>query len=164
MRRRILFALWASVALSGAIHAQGGVLRIAGAVPHPLTLSRDEVSELPHQSLTASAHDRSGRFDGVPLIELLKRAGVPTGEAIRGAELAKYVVVTGADGYRVVFALAELDGAFTDRIVLLADKRNGATLPDNALPYQVIVAGENRPARWVRQVVSIDVVEAPRAP
>ena len=109
------------------------------------------------RAVTASAHDQSGRFDGVPLIDLLKRAGVPTGEAIRGAELAKTVFVVGADGYRVVFALAELDAAFTDRIVLLADKRDGAALPDNARPYQLIVPGEKRPARWVRQVVSIEV-------
>jgi DMSO/TMAO reductase YedYZ molybdopterin-dependent catalytic subunit len=98
------------------------------------------------------------------LIDLLKRSGVPTGEAIRGRELAKYVVVTGADGYRVVFALADLDSAFTDRTVLLADSRNGAALPDNALPFQLIVAGEKRPARWVRQVVSIEVLEASRVP
>lgn len=164
MKRRLLLVAWASVALSGVVRAQDGVLRVTGTVPHALTLNRDEVANMPHQSVTASAQNQSGRFDGVPLIELLKRAGVPTGEAIRGPELAKCVVVTGADGYRVVFALAELDAAFTDRIVLLADKRNGATLPDDALPYQLIVPGEKRPSRWVRQVVSIEVVETPRMP
>ena len=116
---------------------------------------------MPHQTVTASAHDRSDRYDGVPVIELLKRAGAPDGEAIRGPELAKYVVVTGADGYRAVFVLAELAAAFSDRVILLADRRDGGELPENALPYQVIVPGEKRPARWVRQVVSIEVMEAP---
>jgi DMSO/TMAO reductase YedYZ molybdopterin-dependent catalytic subunit len=160
MRRRVLLAACVSVALCGLVHAQVGVLRVAGAVPHPLTLSRDEIAGLPHQSVTTSASDQSARYDGVPLIDILTQAGVPTGEAIRGRELAKYVVVTGADGYRVVFALAELDAAFTDRTVLLADGQNGSMLPDNALPYQLIVPGEKRPARWVRQVVSIEVVES----
>jgi DMSO/TMAO reductase YedYZ molybdopterin-dependent catalytic subunit len=137
--------------------AQDGSVRITGAVARPLTLTRDEIAGLPHQTVTASAHDQSGRFEGVALVDLLKRAGVPTGEAIRGAELAKSVFVIGADGYRAVFALAELDSAFTDRIVLLADKRDGAALADNARPYQLIVPGEKRPARWVRQVVSIEV-------
>jgi DMSO/TMAO reductase YedYZ molybdopterin-dependent catalytic subunit len=164
MTRRLLLVAWTSVALFGVVRAQDGVLRVTGAVPHALTLNRDEVANMPHQSVTASAHDQSGRFDGVLLIDFLKRAGVPTGDAIRGRELAKYVVVTGADGYRVVFALADLDTAFTDRTVLLADKRNGATLAENALPYQLIVAGEERPARWVRQVVSIEVLEAPPVP
>jgi voltage-gated potassium channel Kch len=77
---------------------------------------------MPHQTVTASAHDRSDRYDGVPVIELPKRAGAPDGEAIRGPELAKYVVVTGAAGYRAVFALAELAAAFSDRVILLADR------------------------------------------
>ena len=156
-RTILLVAACASLALCGAASAQDGVLRITGAVAHPMTLTRDEIAGMPHQTVTASAHDQSGRFDGVPLIDLLKRAGVPTGEAIRGAELAKTVFVVGADGYRAVFALAELDAAFTDRVVLLADKRDGAALPENARPYQLIVPGEKRPARWVRQVVSIEI-------
>jgi DMSO/TMAO reductase YedYZ molybdopterin-dependent catalytic subunit len=164
MTRHVLLATCTSIALCGAIDAQDGMLRVTGAVPHPLTLSRDAITGLPHQSVTASSHDQSGRYDGVPVIELLRRAGVPTGDAIRADELAKCVVVTGADGYRVVFALAELDAAFTQRIVLLADKRDGAALPENALPYQLIVPGEARPARWVRQVVSIEGVQIPRKP
>jgi hypothetical protein len=75
--------------------------------------------------------------------------------------LTRYVVVTGADGYRVVFALAELDAAFTGRAVILADSRDGGALPPNAAPFQLIVPGEKRPARWVRQVVAIEVLTAP---
>jgi hypothetical protein len=163
MTRRFFLAC-AILALSRPVFGQDGVVRVGGAVPHPLTFTREAMPALPRQSVTASAHDQSARYDGVLLIEVLKRAGAPTGEAIRGAELAKSVVVTGADGYRVVFALAELDAAFTDRIALLADKRDGAALPDNALPYQLILTGEKRPARWVRRVVSSDVVEAARTP
>lgn len=184
LTRRALLAACTMLALTGAIGGQSapaaapvatpagqtghaapaGTLRVGGAVSHPVTLSREEIASLPHQSVTAAAHGQSGRFDGVPLIEILKRAGVPTGDAIRGSEVAKSVIVTGADGYRVIFALAELDAAFTDRVVLLADTRDGAPLPDNARPYQVIVPGEKRPARWIRQVVALDVVEAPRTP
>ena len=36
------------------------------------------------------------------------------GEAIRGDGLANYVLAGAADGYRVVFALPEMDPAFTD--------------------------------------------------
>ena len=164
MTRRLVLIISAILALNGAVFGQIGAVRIGGAVPRPLILSQDEIASMPHQAVTASAHDQSGRYDGVPLIELLKRAGTPSGEAIRGPELAKSVVVSGADGYRVVFALAELDPAFTGRLVLLADRWNGNPLPDNALPYQVIVPGEMRPARWVRQVVSIEVRQAPPSP
>jgi hypothetical protein len=74
--------------------------------------------------MTVTGRNGSERYDGVPVIEVLKRAGVPTGEAIRDAEPSKYAEVTGADGYRVVFALAELGPTDSDRPALLADKRN----------------------------------------
>ena len=71
-----------------------------------------------------------------------------------GAELAKSVIVTGADGYQVAFGLAEFDPGFTDRVAILADRKDGAPLAGNAAPFQL---SEKRPARWVRQVVSIEV-------
>lgn len=94
------------------------------------------------------------------MLDVLKRAGMVT-TSLRGDALAKSVVVTDADGYRAVFAATELSSEFSDKVVLLADRRDGAALPDNALPYQVIVAGNKLPTRWVRQTVSIDVIDAP---
>lgn len=41
-----------------------------------------------------------------------------------------FLVVDAADGYRAVFALPELDRAFTDRIILLADRREGKPLAE----------------------------------
>jgi hypothetical protein len=96
-------------------------------------------------------------YEGVSLRELLTRAGVPAGEALRGRDLALAVVVTGADGYRVAFGVAEFDPAFTDRIAILADKKDGAALTGNEAPFQLVLTGEKRPARWVRQVVSLEV-------
>lgn len=87
---------------------------------------------------------------------------MPAGEALRGNALATAVVVTGADGYRVVFGLAEFDAAFTDRIAILADRKDCAALAGNAAPFQLVIMGEKRPARWVRQVVSIELVAVGR--
>ena len=82
---------------------------------------------------------------------------MPAGPQLRGAALASSVIVTGADGYRVSFGLAEFDPDFTDRVAILADKRDGEALPANAAPFQLILSGEKRPARWVRQVISIEL-------
>jgi hypothetical protein len=90
--------------------------------------------------------------------ELLTRAGVPAGDALRGPALATAVVVTGAGGYRVVFAIAECDPAFTDRVAILADRKDGAPLPPNAAPFRLVITGEKRPARWVGQVVAIELM------
>ena len=70
--------------------------------------------------------------------------------------LATYVVVGAADHYRALFALAELDPGFTDRVVLIADSRDGQALGANAGPYQLIVPGDKREARWVRHVTDVD--------
>jgi hypothetical protein len=56
-----------------------------------------------------------------------------------------------------VFALPELDDAFTDRIVLLADRKDGKGLTEREGPFRIIVPHEKRPARWVRQVVSLTI-------
>jgi DMSO/TMAO reductase YedYZ molybdopterin-dependent catalytic subunit len=133
-------------------------LRISGAVAQPLTLSAADIASMPHQGLTVTAHDQTDKFEGVSMRALLTRAGVPAGDELRGSELAKTVLVTGADGYRVAFGLAEFDPAFTDRTSILADRRGGGPLPANALPFQLVLSDEKRPARWVRQVVSIEIV------
>jgi hypothetical protein len=100
-------------------------------------------------------------YEGVTVRELLTRAGVPSGADLRGAELAKTVIVTGADGYRAAFGLAEFDPGFTDRVSIVADRKDGLPLGENAAPFQIILTDEKRPARWVRQVVSIEVRPAP---
>jgi DMSO/TMAO reductase YedYZ molybdopterin-dependent catalytic subunit len=138
---------------------QAATIHVGGAlIPRPLTFSASDLAAMPRHSVTASAHHLSGTWEGVELRELLTRAGVPAGDALRGAALATAVVVTGADGYRMVFAIAELDPAFTDRVAIMADRKDGAPLPANSAPFQLIITGEKRPARWVRQVVSIELV------
>ena len=47
---------------------------------------------------------------------------------MKGKNLTKYILVTASDNYQVVFALAELDKAFTDRTIHLADQVDGKPL------------------------------------
>jgi len=110
---------------------------------------------------TVSVHEDHGgtaSYSGVDLGAVLARAGAPSGHAIGGAALASYVLVRASDGYRVAFALPELDPAFTDRVVLLADRRNGAPLPPELGPFRVVVPDEKRGARWIRNVTAIDLI------
>ena len=100
-------------------------------------------------------------FEGVALGDGLTAHGVQLGRALRGPALAHYVVVKAADDYRAVYALPELDRTFNDRVILLADRRNGAPLDARAGPFRIVVPGEKHEARWVRQVTEIDVESAP---
>jgi hypothetical protein len=98
--------------------------------------------------------------------EVLKRAGAKLGERLRGQAHAAYLLVEAADGYRVVFALPELDEAYTDRVVLLADHRDGRPMAPPEGPFRLVVPGEKKHARWVRMVGSLVVrrVDADAAP
>jgi hypothetical protein len=164
LTRRALFVVLLALATSGRspfLSAQDTVLRVSGDVTSPLTLSAADVARMPHVSVSLSGRgSQTTTYEGVLLIDILKGAGIPTGDALRGAELNRYIVVTGADGYRAVFALAELDPAFSDRPALLADRRDGAALAENARPFVVVTPGDKRPTRWVRQAVQIDVQRA----
>jgi hypothetical protein len=75
--------------------------------------------------------------------------------------MALYLLVEAADGYRVVFAFPELDPAFTERVVLLADQRDGQPLATAEGPLRLVVPDEKRQARGVRQVASCTVRRAP---
>jgi hypothetical protein len=149
--------------LAGTIGAaQQATVKVGGAVAQPTTLTAQDLARMSRRTVHTSAHDQTGAYEGVAIRDILTLAGVPAGESLRGAELAKVVLVTGADGYRVAFGLAEFDPDFTDRVAILADRKDGAPLAGNAAPFQLILTDEKRPARWVRQVVSIDVVTVGR--
>jgi DMSO/TMAO reductase YedYZ molybdopterin-dependent catalytic subunit len=136
-------------------------LQVYGEVSEPLSLSSEEFAKLPHQTVRAKGHDGvESQYEGVPLLAMLAKAGIPTGKDLKGRAMALYVVVEAADNYRAVFALAELDPAFTDRTILLADHRDGKPLSARDAPFQIIVPGEKKHARWVKQVIRLKVGRA----
>ncbi len=112
---------------------------------------------LPRSSVTVKERDGLATYGGVALGAVLARAGVPQGKDLRGPMLGQVAVVVASDGYRVAFAFPELDPAFTDRIVLLADTKNGQPLDAKSGPYRVIVPDEKREARWIHSVTEIDI-------
>ncbi|HUD43485.1 MAG TPA: molybdopterin-dependent oxidoreductase [Dokdonella sp.] len=138
------------------------VVKIGGEVAKPLTLDAALLARLPRSKVKAAAHGVEGEWEGVSLIEMLRAAGAPVGAALRGQDLQLYVRVSAADGYRVVYALAELDPAFRDDGVILADRRDGRPIAGDEGPFRLIAPREARPGRWVRQVIAIDVLRAAR--
>lgn len=137
------------------------LLTIDGEVATSLKLTATDLAKLPRRSVRAKGHDgKDASFGGVELGEVLKLAGVKVGEQLRGKELALYLIVGAADNYRAVFALPELDHGFTDRIILLADLRDGKPLSEKEGPLRIVVPDEKREARWVRQVVTLTIRRA----
>jgi hypothetical protein len=105
-------------------------------------------------------HDGSQTtYEGVLLREILKKAGAPFGHDLRGKALTSYVVAKASDGYQVIFTLAELDADLANERILVADKRGGQALSEHDGPLRLVVAGDKRPARAVRMLQEIQVVQ-----
>jgi molybdopterin-dependent oxidoreductase-like protein protein len=154
-----LAVLWTLVAQGGeaASSSAAGVQVIVAGKALPLNAS--VLASLPHVAVTAAAHDEPpSAWRGVSLADVLLRAGVALDKPLRGRDLASFVRVTAADRYQVVFALSDLDPTLGHNQVLLVDQRNGNPL-DKDGPYRLLVPADKRPARWVRNVTFIEVVD-----
>jgi hypothetical protein len=74
--------------------------------------------------------------------------------------MALYAVASARDGYRVMFALAELDPAFTTAEVLLADRCDGKPLAGEEGPFRLMVPKDKKGARSIRMLTQIEIVRA----
>jgi hypothetical protein len=133
-------------------------LPVTDAAGHTTTLSAAQIASAPHVTVKLLEHDVPAQFEGVPLAAILALAGIQLGEKLRGPRLTEALLVEAADGYKVVFALAELDPEFATREIILADQRNGKPLDAKQGPLRIVVPGDKRPARWVRQVTRLRIV------
>jgi acetyl esterase/lipase len=135
----------------------------APALPSPVVVPIDAatLAALPREAVIASAHDRVLHCEGVALAALLQAAGAMPAGPLRGAQLGRYVQVDGRDGYRALFALSEFDPTLGHRAAFLVDRCDGKALANDDGPLRLVVPGEARAARWVRQVAAITVIVAP---
>lgn len=133
----------------------------SGTLPR-LPIDAALLANLPRRAVTVvEEKGESAIYSGVDLGALLAKHGAPNGTALRGRAAADYVLVRAADGYRAVFALTELDAAVTEKIVILADQRNGGAIGADLGPFRMIVPNEKHHLRWVRNVIEVDVLAAP---
>ena len=143
--------------------AQSAVLRIGGDVPTKLTLTTGELAKMPRQSATVAEHEGGkATYEGVSLRDLLNRAGAPLDKQLRGKMLASYLIAKAKDGYRVVFTLPELDAAFANEPVFVADKRDGKALSDSQGPFRLVWPNDKVAARSIRMLESVELVKIPQ--
>jgi hypothetical protein len=152
----------APVAAAASSSASNSLLLSAGKYHSPVTLSAADFKAKPHVTVTVhNPHDNADEvYSGVPLATLFGELAVPLGKGLRGAALANYLVATGSDSYRAIFALAEVDPGFHPGDVIVADTMNGKPLDAQTGPFRLVVSEDKRPARWVRNLVSIELKAA----
>lgn len=152
------FAAYLFITAFTAATAFAQTILIDGEVTHPLKLSAADIGKMPKTEVTAADRDgKPHRYSGVPVTAILQQAGVTLGAQLRGENMSKYLLVKSGDGYEVLFSLAELDSAFTNRVVILADKVDGQPLPDGKGAFRIVVPGEKKPARWIWEVTAMTV-------
>lgn len=133
-------------------------LSVTGEVKMSLTLTTKDLDKMAKTELNATDHDeKEHKYSGVELAVILKQAGVTLGAELRGKNAAKFLLVSATDGYRVVFSLAEVDPEFSQKKILLATRKDGSLLPESEGPFKIIIEGEKKKARFIRQINSIQI-------
>lgn len=153
MKMGSVFGLLASVALCQV----PAMLVVQGVDGKSVTLSASDLSKLPQQTVKITDHGTPATFEGVLLVDVLAKVAMPTGEKFHSTAASYYLLVEARDGYRAVYAWAELDSAFMDKSVYVATKRDGKPLSDKDGPFQLVAPGEKRAGRWVRQVTALRI-------
>ncbi len=139
--------------------AAPAMLTIAGDVTKPLSFTPAEFKALPRKKVEVKTEDGTVNvYEGVLAGDLLKLAGVPLGGQMHGNMVASYVLASASDGYQALFAIAELDPAFTAEDILVADTVDGKPLFDYQGPFRLVAPKDLRGARSVRMLQKLEVV------
>ncbi len=139
---------FAPVGLVGQI-ADPGLYNIPSATP----ISSESVTYL------AAGTPVSDTYTGTTLWNLLESAGGVKTTAAKNDILSKYVVATGADGYKAVFSLGEIDPAFGNQPVLVADTDTAGQLGPSGSDglLRMVVPNDIAGGRYVSELVSLRV-------
>ena len=127
----------------------------------PVTLTTAQLASLPSVTLSVSFGTDHGpmraQFTGPLLWTVLSDA-----KAIDPAKprslVPLTVAVTGQDGYVAAIALGEIAPAFEGKKIILAEKMDGKPL--GLEHFRLVVPGDKRGGRSVRDVVGIAVMSA----
>ena len=120
----------------------------------------DSLRRLPQQELRGQIHDGPELvFRGPGLDAVLALAGAPQGHDLRGKALRLVVLAEARDGYAVVYSLAELSPDLGARRAIIAVEQDGQPLDEKDGPMRIVLEGEKRPARWIRQLERIRMVQ-----
>jgi len=157
--RTLIVALCCTFLAAQTVPDAADKLAVDGDVSTPLALTVADLAKMPRETATLAEMDGSKvAYEGVPLTEILKKAGVAFGKEMRGKALAGYLLAEARDGYQVVFSLGELDAEIAGTGVIVADRRDGQPLSAQQGPIRLVVTSDKRPARSVRMVERLHVV------
>lgn len=134
-------------------------LQLVGETGTTTEITLDSLRRLPQVELRGQIHDGPELvFRGPALDALFALAGAPQGHDLRGQALRLVVVAEARDGYAVVYSLAELSPGLGARRGIVAIEQDGQPLGEKDGPMRIVLEGEKRPARWIRQLERLRIV------
>ncbi len=142
--------------------AAPGTVVLSGLGGKTETLTAADIAKLPHEQVSLPHGDKTTVYSGPRLDDLLRDIDVPMGARIHGTGVNDVLFVTGADKYRVVLSLAEVDPSFHKGArVILADQADGKPLDAHDGPFRLVIDGDLKPSRSVHSVVAIELKHLP---
>jgi len=156
---RTSLLLFAGIALTSIAAQPSSVqkLVVTGDVEKPLELTLNDLMRMPRATVRTPGNP-GAEYEGVWLRDILVRAGAPMGQNLRGKALASYVLAKASDGYQVLFTLAEVEPQLGGERLLVADKKDGQSLPKDQAPLRIVCPDDKEGARSVRMLESLEVV------
>ena len=143
--------------------------QLGGAVDRPVLVTEADLAARTPVTQTVNFSSGSGpqthTYTGAGLWPLLSDAGIQLDAARKNDLLGRYLLATGADGYKVVFALGELSPDFGNKpsVVAYAETTAGVSAPLGTTdgPFRVTAPGDVKGGRYVSNLTRLDVVAAP---
>jgi hypothetical protein len=127
-------------------------------------VATDRLEQLPASTVVVSFGTDHGQFQASfkgPTLWSLLLATKTISSKKPGQDVRGFVTITGQDGYTALIALAEIAPEFEGKRIILADAMDGKPLDDGHL--RLVVPGDKRGGRSVRDVTRISVSELPAA-
>lgn len=160
--------VWGLVATAmGVLSGCGGgdsraAVVVGGAVDRPAAYTlTDKAATTQTVNFGSGSGAQTHTYTGAPLWTVLNDAGLQLDAAQKNDVLNRYVLATGADGYKAVFALGELHPEFGNKpsLVAYAETLNGVSAPLNGTdgPFRVTAPGDVKGGRYVSQLVRLEV-------
>lgn len=150
-------ALAVALLLAPTPSSGSATLMIDGAVSKPTTISVEQIAAMPHVAVKRADHGATIQCEGVPLVEILRMAGLPSGKQLYGPSLNTVLLLTAADKYQATLSLAELDSLLGNTQAFVVDRCDGKPLAADKGPIRLILPADQRGARSIHQLQKITV-------
>jgi DMSO/TMAO reductase YedYZ molybdopterin-dependent catalytic subunit len=158
----VTLLLFAMIGVSTLAEAAGPTLyfQVTGNVQNPTSFDIRKLQALPpvNQNVTyfSSGSVVSQSFTGALLWDLLQSVGITLDSTIKNDILHQIVIVTGSDGYEIVFGAGEIAPNFGGDQILVAYGVNGQSLGSDGFA-RIVAPGDKQGGRFVSNIAKIEV-------